>query len=117
MRGVAVFPSDTAMTEGAESQIRRRHLPSLRVQGNVVRVQRHMVRHDISVRCEVSLMLLAEPDRIMRGMLSGAATGTAERHRDRREQEEHLADEALAGAVASALSNAYQAFGQAVQRQ
>lgn len=116
MRGVAWFPSTEQLDAAATREIRRRRLPQMRLDGNVLRVDRRHQQRDLSVRCEVSLMLLQEPDRVMRGMLQGAATGTAERHRNRPDQERRLADQALEGAVQSAMSNAYQAILSAAGR-
>src|SRR5688572_14888762 len=101
VRGVRVFDSPTSLGDEARREIERRRLPKLRLEGNLVRVQRDARASDVSVRCEVSLMVLDEPDRIMRGMLQGAATGTDARRGRRDDQERRLAEQALAGAVRS----------------
>lgn len=111
LRGVAVLsaPADRAQ----QRQIRRRNLPQLRLEGNVAVVERTSRRRELSVRCEVSLVLLDEPQRNIRGMLSGAATGTEERRRNRNQQEQRLAQQALSAAVRSAMSSASSALSRA----
>lgn len=114
VRGARVF--ERTIDASSQREIQRRRLPRLRLEGNLVRVQREARSNDLSVRCEVSLMLLDDPDRVMRGMLQGAATGTEQRSQSARDQERRLAEQALAGAVRSAMSNADSAFTRAVQR-
>jgi hypothetical protein len=116
VRGVRVFDNPSSLPDDARREIERRRLPKLRLEGNLVSVQRDARAVDVSVRCEVSLMVLDEPDRIMRGMLQGAATGTDARRGPRDAQERRLAEQALAGAVRSAMSNADSAFTRASQR-
>lgn len=117
MRHVAVMRSPHAVDARAEREIRRRRLPKLRVDGNVLAVQRRMQGRDLAVRCEVSLVLLNEPERALRGELRGAASGSEPRRRGgRTEQERRLAAQALEGAVRSAMANARQAIQRAVRR-
>jgi hypothetical protein len=104
LRGVATFPEADQLNAAARRQIRRRHIPALRFDGSVAKLERRARRRDLSIRCEVSMMLLAEPGRSLRGMLRGAATGSEPRQRNRRAQEHRLAEEALSAAVRSAMS-------------
>jgi hypothetical protein len=68
------------------------------------------------VRCEVSILLMDEPGRNLRGMLHGAATGSETRRGLREEQERALAAQALSGAVRSAMSGAASAIASAGRR-
>jgi hypothetical protein len=117
LRGVAVFDAGQTLSARTKRQLGRRRLPRLRLEGNLLKVQRRRQRRDLSVRCEVSILLLAEPQRNMRGMLQGAATGKAPRTpRKRQEQERRLAEKALEGAVRSAMANVPTALARASDR-
>lgn len=109
LRGVAVM-REGEEPEDAAREIRRRRLPKLRLEGSLNRVDRRGVSRQLSVRCEVSLMLLEEPGRSIRGVLTGVATGTSPERGARDEQERYLAEQALAGAVRTAMSGAAQAI-------
>lgn len=109
LRGVAVL-RDGEMTPESEAQIRRRRLPTLRLEGSLNRVERRMMNRQVAVRCEVSLMLMDEPGRSLRGVLNGAATHASAPRGPRAEQERRLAEQALSGAVRSAMSGAAQAI-------
>lgn len=111
IRGVAVFDGD--LTDEALTQARRRNLPQLRLDGNIVKVDRKRQRGSYAVRCEVALMLSNAPGRVIRGEMRGAATGIEEvrgRRGMNREVEWRLASQALEGAVRSAMANASQAL-------
>ncbi len=112
---IAVFQVSVPRTAAVEREIRRRALPKIRIEGSVVRGVRRVGAHELSVRCEVSFMLLDEPDRILRGILRGAATGVGIRRSNSTELEERLSHQALAGAVESALAKAHQALAQVRQ--
>ena len=114
LRGVAVFPSQSAFDRDAERQTRRRRIPKLRIDGTLAEVRARRQRGELAVRCEVSLMLL--DDGSIRGMMNGAATGSEPPRRDRREQTARLAQQALAAAVRSAMSEAPSALAQAARR-
>lgn len=119
LRGVAVMQSEIHLDDRARREMRRRRLPSLRLEGSIAEVQRQRRGRDLSVRCEISLMLLDGQRRSLRGELRGAATGTepSRRNRDQRaEQEKRLAGRALQGAVRSAMANASQALERAARR-
>lgn len=112
LRGVAVLP-DGRLPPSATREIERRHLPKLRLEGSLNRIERRSQRRQLSVRCEVSLMLLDDPGRNIRGVLNGAATGSQPERAGNREQEASLAQQALVGAVRSAMSGAAQAISSA----
>ncbi|MEC7520295.1 MAG: HEAT repeat domain-containing protein [Myxococcota bacterium] len=116
LRGVAVFREGELDAE-AQRQISRRSLPKLRLEGSLNRVERRRQRRQLTVRCEVSLMLMDEPERNLRGMLQGAAEGSQPQRRGaRREQEASLARQALTGAVRGAMSGAARAISTAGRR-
>lgn len=114
-RGVRVFDSPAMIDERDRRQIRRRRLPKLRLEGNVVDIDRRRQRSEISVRAEVRLVLLSEPGRNLRGMMSGAATGSEPPRRNRRAQVQRLAERAVSAAVRSALSDAPSALQRAAR--
>lgn len=117
MRNVAVVANPDGLDRRARREIRRRRISELRVNGNVLSVRRQARGRDLSVRCEVSLMLLDHPDQNMRGELRGAATGSEPRRRGgQREQLTRLASQALGGAVRSALADADLAIQRAARR-
>jgi hypothetical protein len=118
LRGVAVIQSDIYLDDQARREMRRRRLPQLRLDGSIAQVRRQRSGRDVSVRCEISLMLLDGQRRSLRGELRGAATGTEPWRRDgaqREAQEQRLAEQALQGAVRSAMANANQALARAAQ--
>ncbi|HJL17028.1 MAG TPA: HEAT repeat domain-containing protein [Sandaracinaceae bacterium LLY-WYZ-13_1] len=113
LRGVAVLREGREPPEAAR-EIRRRNLPKLRLEGSVNTVERNHQRRQLQMRCEVSLMLMEEPGRELRSVLNGAATGSQPRRRGRRQQQEReLAQQALTGAVRSAMSGAARAIASA----
>jgi hypothetical protein len=117
VRGVAVMPNASAIDRRARNEIRRRRLPHLRLDGSVAGVQRQRRGRELSVRCEVALMLVDGHAQSIRGELRGAATGSAPPRRGNRgQQEQQLAAQALSGAVRSAMSGAQQAFAAAARR-
>jgi hypothetical protein len=119
LRGVAVLQSEIHLDDRARREMRRRDLPQLRLDGNIAQVRKQRRGRDVSVRCEISLMLLDGRHRALRGELRGAATGTEPRRRDRAqraEQEQRLAQQALQGAVRSAMANARQALARAARQ-
>ncbi|MEM6958428.1 MAG: HEAT repeat domain-containing protein [Myxococcota bacterium] len=116
VRGVAVFESSSDVDQAARRQIDRRRIPSLRLDGNLLQVERQRRRRELSVRCAINLVLLTEPGRDLRGMLSGAATGSEAPRANRREQEQRLAGQALGAAIRSAMSSAPRALSAAANR-
>lgn len=111
LRGVAVL-RDGPLSPDAAREIERRRLPSLRLEGSLVRVDRSAEPRQVSVRCEVSLMLM-DDGRNLRGTLNGAATGAQERRGAREQQEREVAEQAIAGAIRSAMSGAARAIASA----
>jgi len=114
LRGVAVL-HEGHEPDNAAREIRRRRLSKLRLEGSLNRVDRRLSRRELSVRCEVSLMLMDDPGRNMRGVLNGAATGSSRRSGRRHTQEQRLARQALTGAVRSAMQGAARAISSASQ--
>jgi hypothetical protein len=103
LRGVAVLSNPDSR---AEREIAQRRLPRVRFEGNLAKVERRAEASALSVRCEVSLVLLDEPGRNMRGALNGAATGSDAPRGARPDQERRLAEQALEGAVRGAMRQA-----------
>lgn len=114
LRSLAVLDDPEHVSADHAREITRRRLPKLRLDGALSRVNRRAVSRQLSIRCEVSFMLLDEPERVMRGVLNGAATGSDEV--GSQDQERRLAEQALAGAVRSALSGVGGALEQATRR-
>lgn len=114
-RGVAVVADSAAHDASVTREIARRRLPKVRLEGNVNRVDRRAATSALEVRCEVSLVVMDEPARIVRGMLNGAATGmeTAHVRAPAARDEWRLTERALAGAVRSAVSRAPQVLARA----
>ncbi len=112
---VATFDAESQISADARSQLSRRRVPMLRLDGSLTAVQPQRQGTGLSVRCEVSLVLLEEPGRNLRGMLRGAATGLERHARDVRTQEARLAEEALSAAVRSAMSTADVAISRAAR--
>lgn len=112
LRGVAAIPADEMSAE-AEREIQRRRLPRLRLEGSLNRVERRTHSRQITVRCEVALMLMDEPGRNLRSVLNGAATGSQAQRGHRAEQERQLAEQALTGAVRGAMSGVARAIASA----
>lgn len=109
LRGVAVVTE--ASLGSLESEIRRRRLRRYRLEGSIQAVQPEAMRHDVRVRCQVSMMLMDDPGRNIRAALQGAATGTEPRGRGAPvTQQQHLAERALLGAVRSAMTGTARAL-------
>ncbi len=117
-RTLAVIPSDESLlSDRDQRELRRRRLPRIRLDGNLTRVERESRQGDISVRCEVNFMISDEPDRVVRGMLSGSARGIEQRRtQNQAGQVRRLAEQALSGAVRSAISDPEDALAAAVRR-
>jgi hypothetical protein len=115
LRGVAALP-DGPQLQHAETEISRRRLPRMRLEGSITNVHRAARGRELSVRCEVSLMLMDEPGHNLRAALNGAATGSEPASAARTAQEMHLAEQALEGAVRSAMSGAAHAITGAAGR-
>ena len=107
LRTVASFPqSDGVQLERAV----QRGLPVLRLEGNVRQITRERVGEQLSVHCEISLLVMDQSDRNLRTVLKGAATGLEPSMGPPAAQEKRLALRAVDGAVRSALRNASSAI-------
>jgi len=115
LRRVAILDASRQLEPQARREIQRRSIPKLRLEGNVNRVVRRRAGADLTVRCEVSVLVFDEQQRSMRGELRGTAMGSEPRRQRGPNQVQRLATRALAGAVRSALSNAPQALAQAAR--
>jgi hypothetical protein len=111
VRGVGILGGAPSSTE--EQEIARRRIRRYRLDGTISTVRPQPGR-DVSVRCEVSLMLLDDPGANIRAALNGAATGTepARVGTARPQQERALAERALQGAVRTAMNGASRAIVQ-----
>lgn len=105
LQRVRVFDSTIRIDGALDRQIRRHRVPKVRLDGTISKIEPRTGRTEVSVRCEVSVMMLDE-NRAMRGMMSGAATGSEPRRGPRRTQVSRLAAQALEGAVRGAFANA-----------
>ncbi|MFN7700060.1 MAG: HEAT repeat domain-containing protein [Deltaproteobacteria bacterium] len=111
VRGVGVLGGAPSPAE--EAEISRRRITRFRLDGSI-RTVRPQPGRDVSVRCEVSLMLLDDPGANLRAALNGAATGTEPPRAgtERPQQERALAERALEGAVRTAMNGASRAIAQ-----
>lgn len=115
LHGVMSFDARQGLLPGDVAEVQRRRIPRLRLEGNVVSADPRISHSVVAVHCEVSLMLLREPGLTMQSMLSGAATGSGPRRRDLRRQRWDLAQQALAGAVQSAMTGVPAALAHAAR--
>lgn len=107
LRRVALFSiEDRAQLAEAEA----RGLPLIRLEGNVVQIMRELEGEQVSVHCEIALLLMDQSDRNLRSVLKGAATGIEPQTGPLAPQEKRLARKAVDGAVRSALRNASSAI-------
>ncbi|HMI91783.1 MAG TPA: HEAT repeat domain-containing protein [Polyangiales bacterium] len=112
---VAVF-SLAQMTQTVADEIERRRLPAFRIDANLVRADAARSLDALDMRCEVSLLLMDEPDRTLRSMLRGAASASEQPRGPRELQQPRLVEKTLRGAVRSALANVEQALVAAASR-
>lgn len=104
---VAVL-SAAQLTDALAVDLERRNLSRFRVEGVLNDVRRGAAAGKLSVRCEVSLLLLDEPARNLRSVLKGAATGVEPpMGASATVQDRRLTRRALDGAVKSALADAW----------
>ena len=109
----AVIVIDPAASDDGFTEARRRHLPVFRMDANLVSVERGNMHGDVTVRCEISLLLLDNEARTIRSMLKGAATHSESPRGPRDSQERLMARKAIVSAVGSALGNAWEALKRA----
>jgi hypothetical protein len=112
---VAVF-SLAQMTQTVADEIERRRLPAFRIDGNLNRADTARSLDALDMRCEVSFLLMDEPDRTLRSMLRGAASASEQPRGPRELQQPRLVEKTLRGAVRSALANVGQALSAAAAR-
>ncbi len=106
MSGVAVIADVTTLDAAVEKQVRRHKIVRLRIDGAVIKADRDVRGAEMSSSCAVSLMVMEDPDMIIRAVLKGSATSTGMISRQKGEREKRaLLDKALRRAVSSALSN------------
>lgn len=109
VRGVGILRD--APDADADREIRRRRLRRYRLEGSIRHVTPDAPPRQVRVRCEVGLMVLDDPGHNLRAALDGSATGTEPaRAQNRTQQEQQLAEQALQGAVRSAMNGAAQAL-------
>lgn len=109
VRGVGIL-ADVPNAD-AEREIHRRHIRRYRLEGSIRHVTPEAPPRLLRVRCEVGVMVLDDPGHNLRAALDGAATGTEPvRTQNRTQQEHQLAEQALQGAVRSAMNGAAQAL-------
>jgi len=92
------------------SEIARKKLAVLKLEGNLQSVQPVLSASERRVRCEVSVLLLDESTGALRSMMRGAASAVAQRSGRGVEQERELARKALRSAVQTAMSTASEAI-------
>jgi len=98
------------LTDQARSEIARKKLPVLRLEGNVQSIQHAIEGDERRVRCEVSVLLLDDASRALRSMMRGAASAVAQLKGSPLAQEQDLTRKALRGAVKTAMSSATEAI-------
>jgi hypothetical protein len=95
----------------AEQRVRTAHVRAYAIEGSVNTLRRSQVASTLSVRAEVSLVLMTHPTRAIIGELSGAATAQDPNATDNPDgRAQHLEERALAAAVHGALGNLQQAL-------
>jgi hypothetical protein len=106
---VAVFTLEE-MSDAVSERLAQRRVHVFRVEAMLEKVRGSFSSGSHSVRAEVSMLLLDEPDRVLRSMLKGAATGVEAPRGPRASQRRLLARKAVSSAVRTAVSNASQAI-------
>ena len=112
---VAVLTLDQ-MTGDVSDEIERRKLPAFRIDGTITHVDTRVLSDEQHIRCEVSLLMMDEPDLTLRSVLKGAASGSEQVRGERQQQLRALASKTLKSAVRSALGNVQQAVEAAAVR-
>jgi hypothetical protein len=107
---VAVF-TPAELTESALRELRRRKLPSFRIEATLDCVDGGVSAGEHTMRCRASLLLMDEPGRTIRSSMRGAASGREQVRADRNAQLQVLARKTLRGAVRSALATGLPAIG------
>lgn len=116
LRSVAVLRREAVP---AVAEAVRRGLPVLRLEGNVTELAADVTGEQLSVHCELSLLVMDDAGRNLRTVLRGAATGIEPVLGGRSPQlaqKRRVARTAVDGAVRSALRNASGAIENAAAR-
>ena len=113
MKRVAVLSGADA---GPRSEVTRRNLPAFRVEGTLTSLSFRQVGNKLSVRAEVSLLVMDQSERTIRSMLRGAATAIERRSGSLAAQRRKMVRQVLQPAVRSALANARKAMDTAAAR-
>jgi hypothetical protein len=105
LRNVVVVDKAAGVDDELETEIRRRGIPRLRVDANILRLEQEVRDGHFASHCDVSLMVMDDPDMVIRAVLRGSATsmdtGGARLPVTRRKVQAR----ALRAAVTSALKN------------
>jgi hypothetical protein len=105
-------PSDSSVLQQAAA----RHVPVLLIDGSLQNLVQQQRNTEVSYRAQVDFSMRRVPEHMLRGMLSGAATSTGSVSSMRDPSVVRmLQDQAIDGAVESALRGAAQGFGEAVK--
>jgi hypothetical protein len=90
-------------TDKVLARLGRRKMPTLRIEGRIMSLERGELDGQPSVRCQVSLMLMDEHGRALRSIMRGAATGIEEPSGPQWLRYARTVQRALDGAVRSAM--------------
>jgi hypothetical protein len=115
MPDVAVFAGETFSADVAR-ELARRKIALMRLEGNLTRVAMTRELGQATLHCEVSLLLLDEPERTLRSALKGGATSSEQARGVPDEQRLALVRKTLRNAVRSALAGAPQALASAASQ-
>ncbi|MFI5306872.1 MAG: HEAT repeat domain-containing protein [Polyangiales bacterium] len=106
---IAVFVL-AEMSDSIAQELARRNVPTFRLEGSVSRVETSKLGGDYRTRCEVSMLLMDEQERTLRGVMKGAATSSEQPRGELDSQLLAIARKTLKSAVRSAMSNVAQAI-------
>ncbi|HEY2732640.1 MAG TPA: HEAT repeat domain-containing protein [Polyangiales bacterium] len=116
-RNLVRLPS-AALIHATRDEVDRaaaRGLSTFRLDGAVMSLLTAERDGQLSMRCEVSLLVLDQPTGALRTLLKGSARGVEISAGERAAQELSIADRVIDGAVRSALRNADQAIADAAR--
>jgi hypothetical protein len=106
---IAVFAL-ADMSDAIAQELAKRKVPAFRLEGSVGRVESTRLGADYRTRCEVSMLLMDEQERTLRGVMKGAATSSEQPSGEADAQLAAIARKTLKSAVRSAMSNVAQAI-------
>lgn len=90
-------------TKDVLARLHRRRMPTLRIEGRIMSLERGKLDGQPSVRCQVSLMLMDQHGRALRSVMRGAATGIEDPSGPQWLRYARTVQRALDGAVSSAM--------------